>query len=237
MGFIDSGMLLAQDNPERLIFKYSCTSLEDVFLELCLQKGGQTIKNHDTIKEVPEEEEQDEEEAKEVGNPPEINNNGELGGERQSAAKLRAKLNARKAAKKSSSFKRQKEAPTSLVLSTANLSLAKPSAKSAAESFHHARPPTSKSKSDSNGGRNLASGGRPARDVLNCSRLLALLTKNYILFKRNPVAIILLNVLPIVQIALYCISFERNPQHIRIAVVNRDNRTNSLSNVSCRGCC
>lgn len=76
-----------------------------------------------------------------------------------------------------------------------------------------------------------SSSGRGDGGHCNVNRLHALLTKNYILFKRNPVSIILLNILPIIQIALYCISFERNPQHIPIAVVNRDNRSNSLSNL------
>ena len=220
MGFIDSGTLLAQDNPERLILKYNCLSLEDVFLELCLHKNGQSIVNNQTIEEEPEEEQEK--------NDNEINNNSNVDtNEMKSSSKKKSKLSLRKSVpmpEKKLSLKNN--APS--VLSTANFSLA-PSAKSSA-AFRHARPPARKSKGDSRD--LLVTRGKPSRDHLNLNRLTALLTKNYVLFKRNPVSIILLNILPIFQIALYCVSFERNPQHIPIAVVNRDNRSSSLSNVS-----
>lgn len=235
MGFIDSGTLLAQDNPERLIFKFGLTSLEDVFLELCLQKSGQTIKNHDTIEEHPEEEEGEEDSG--------INMivSGDRNSSSSSSMKRKRRLSMRKSAilKKKSSLKKNtssNHAPLA-VLSTANLAMstAQPT-KSVTESFHPSTKlsnSTKQSRRTENGGGLSSIEQSPVSDgQVNMNRLQSLLTKNYILFKRNPVSIILLNILPIIQIALYCISFERNPQGIPIAVVNRDNRSNSLSNVS-----
>lgn len=235
MGFIDSGTLLAQDNPERLIFKFGLTSLEDVFLELCLQKSGQTIKNHDTIDEQPEEEEEAED-----GNDINMIVSGDRNSSSSSSMKRKRRLSMRKSAilKKKSSLKKTSSSNHSplAVLSTTNLAMstAQPT-KSTTESFY---PSTNSGKQSRRTESGSASGltsmeqSQTSDGQVSMHRLHALLTKNYILFKRNPVSIILLNVLPIIQIALYCISFERNPQGIPIAVVNRDNRSNSLSNVS-----
>lgn len=240
MGFIDSGTLLAQDNPERLIFKFGLTSLEDVFLELCLQKSGQTIKNHDTIDEQPEEEEEAED-----GNDSGINMivSGDRNSSSSSSMKRKRRLSMRKSAilKKKSSLKKttsSNHAPLA-VLSTTSLAMstAQPT-KSATELFYPSPKLSNLSKQSRRTESGSASGltsieqSQTLDGQVSMHRLHALLTKNYILFKRNPVSIILLNVLPIIQIALYCISFERNPQGIPIAVVNRDNRSNSLSNVS-----
>lgn len=248
MGFIDSGTLLAQDNPERLIFKYSCTSLEDVFLELCLHKGGgQTIKSHNTIEEEGDETDS----GINMRTVPEDSSRGSGGG--SNSMKRKRKLSMRKSAiLKRSSLKRStsssNHAPLA-VLSTASLAMstAQQSAKSATASSAF-QPSANKSSARADNGsgggafvssppslNQQSSSGRGDGGHCNVNRLHALLTKNYILFKRNPVSIILLNILPIIQIALYCISFERNPQHIPIAVVNRDNRSNSLSNVSSGG--
>src|SRR5699024_1042413 len=75
---------------------------------------------------------------------------------------------------------------------------------------------------------------RSSTQLIHGDRLFSLLKKNYILFKRNPVSIVLLNILPILQVSLYCISFARNPHDIPIAVVNYENKSLSLSNVSPR---
>lgn len=240
VGFIDSGMLLAQDNPERLIFKYNVISLEDVFLELCLQKSGRPIKNHDTIEEDPEEEEYAEADAAEKG---ELNNNSFT-----ASMKRKNKLSMRKSAtlKKSSLKKKNSVGNGSgaqlTVLSTASLALPSKVPADGTLALRNGRPLARRSKSrEERNARGLImqaqslpdpSKSSASEQLINLNRLMAMLTKNYILFKRNPVAIILLNILPIFQIALYCISFERNPLNIPIAVVNRDNSSSSLSNVS-----
>src|SRR5690606_13429347 len=57
VGFIDSGTMLAEDNPQRLLFKYNCISLEDVFLELCLEKSRLSLQQQ-TIREEEEEDQE-----------------------------------------------------------------------------------------------------------------------------------------------------------------------------------
>ena len=67
---------------------------------------------------------------------------------------------------------------------------------------------------------------------LDYGRFTALLAKNYLLYRRNPVSIILMNVIPLVQVTLFCVTFARNPENIPVAIVNFENHSLSLSNVS-----
>ena len=253
VGFIDSGTLLAQDNPERLIFKYNCSSLEDVFLELCLQKS-QDVGTHpqmsisnQIIKEEDENYDEDDE----------INNNNISRNEMSISKKINDNYRKGKfklSLKKSNNNNNNITNLTS-VLSVTNLtmntSISSKSSSNHHRAFKHSKPlrVTNKIRNNNNNNininkqniaanNNIGVGGKKTTastcsgDYFSANRMFALLTKNYILFKRNPVSIILLNILPILQIALYCFSFERNPQQIPIAVVNRDNRSTSLSNVS-----
>lgn len=193
VGFIDSGSLLAQDNPANLLHKYNCISLEDVFLELCLQKTA--IRSTDMIEEVIEVDDDVESNNNNNNNDAFVdasdknnNNNDKL---TPNAAKLN--LNGRPTPQKKM-YKRSES--TSLV----------------------------KNENEIEG------------TYFNCHRLNSLLKKNYILFRRNPVSIILLNVLPLFQMLLFAITFGRSPRNVPVSIVNHDaNATNSLSNVSfCR---
>ncbi|XP_022701989.1 ABC transporter G family member 20-like isoform X5 [Varroa jacobsoni] len=54
VGLMRSGRMLAQDTPDRLLEDYNCTTLEDVFLQLCLadKEGRAIIKNMRMISNV-----------------------------------------------------------------------------------------------------------------------------------------------------------------------------------------
>ena len=41
VGLMRNGALLAEENPMKLMESYNLTSLEDVFLKLCMRKGNQ----------------------------------------------------------------------------------------------------------------------------------------------------------------------------------------------------
>lgn len=218
-------MVLAQDNPERLITKYSCRSLEDVFLELCLQKptaGNRSHQMHSIQNETIDETEEDDINHQIVDD--QMNEN------------------------------------KSVIISTKhNLSLIAASNKNV-RGFKQSR--TNKNKNDKNNNNNnnnfdynnnnnnnnlkriptmnvdasldkewVEKMSRHSKHI-SMARLISLLKKNYIQFKRNPVSIMLLNIIPILTIVMFCVSFQNNPTNIPIAVVNRDNRTGSLSNVS-----
>ena len=43
VGLMRNGALLAEENPLRLMENYNLTSLEDVFLKLCMRKNSQVI--------------------------------------------------------------------------------------------------------------------------------------------------------------------------------------------------
>lgn len=224
VGFIDSGVVLAQDNPERLITKYSCRSLEDVFLELCLQKptaGNRSHQMHSIQNETIDETEEDDINHQIVDD--QMNEN------------------------------------KSVIISTKhNLSLIAASNKNV-RGFKQSR--TNKNKNDKNNNNNnnnfdynnnnnnnnlkriptmnvdasldkewVEKMSRHSKHI-SMARLISLLKKNYIQFKRNPVSIMLLNIIPILTIVMFCVSFQNNPTNIPIAVVNRDNRTGSLSNL------
>lgn len=47
VGLMRSGRMLAQDEPDRLLVDFNCSTLEDVFLSLCLaDKEGRAIVKH-----------------------------------------------------------------------------------------------------------------------------------------------------------------------------------------------
>ena len=43
VGLMRNGALLAEENPSKLMETYNLTSLEDVFLKLCMRKNSQVI--------------------------------------------------------------------------------------------------------------------------------------------------------------------------------------------------
>ena len=43
VGLMRNGALLAEENPSKLMEAYNLTSLEDVFLKLCMRKSSQVI--------------------------------------------------------------------------------------------------------------------------------------------------------------------------------------------------
>lgn len=74
---------------------------------------------------------------------------------------------------------------------------------------------------------------RPRLDLsCNFQRLCVLINTNYIMFKRSPSYMILLLILPLLQIMICIVTIGANPHDIPIAVVNRDNKSTSLANVS-----
>lgn len=177
VGFIDCGYMLAEDNPQNLLDKYNCDNLEDVFLELCLEKAQpQTSDINNNNEKIMDK------------NLPLENNNNE------------------------SIMNNNKEEITKLTKSADN--------------------PVELNRKYINSDSNIFYKTFAKDRFINLRRLNALLIKNFILFRRNPNSIILMNIIPVFQIAMFCLSFARNPENIPVAIVNHENRTHSLSNVS-----
>lgn len=176
--------MLTEDNPQNLLAKYNCDNLEDVFLELCLEKTqlqtSDINNNHDRIMDKNLSLEND-------------NNNNE--------SIMNNKTN---------------EEITKLTKSADNLIPVEVN-----------RKYINTSDSDNIFYKTFAKDR-----FINLRRLNALLIKNFILFRRNPNSIILMNIIPVFQIAMFCLSFARNPENIPVAIVNHENRSHSLSNVS-----
>ena len=49
VGLMRNGALLAEENPSRLMENYNLTSLEDVFLKLCMRKNSQVIFEYNSL--------------------------------------------------------------------------------------------------------------------------------------------------------------------------------------------
>lgn len=208
--------MLAEDNPQRLLRKYNCKSLEDVFLELCLEKSREPL-NVQGVKVIVEDEDQGITIL--IGN----NKNDEDNKENRDNNNNNAPVPYCTKNVKRKKRKGSRKMVTPSVFTNNELTL---SPKYTDPSHFHV-----------NKGREML---MPVQTNINLScslnRLFALLNKNYILFKRNPVAIIMLNILPLIQISLYCFSLAKNPRNIPVAVVNHDNKSTSLSNVSIFPC-
>ncbi|KAH7639484.1 abc transporter sub-family a-like protein 16 [Dermatophagoides farinae] len=213
VGFVDSGIILAEDNPQRLLFKYNCRSLEDVFLELCLERARQPeisnenkpqISQHCSIPEVTvqiivEESNDNHHESSE--------NSSDGSIEQIEMSQIpRDMNNNNNNSQTSQEFKATDDTLISPILPTPPI---------------HPNAPQA----------NMDGATNTKLPWLDYSRLHALLAKNYLLYRRNPVSIILMNIIPLVQVTLFCVTFARNPENIPVAVVNHENRTQSLSNL------
>ncbi|UXI22695.1 Hrp65 protein [Sarcoptes scabiei] len=231
VGFIDSGVVLAEDNPQRLLYKYNCDSLEDVFLELCLEKAksnnieieneekknsnqidGQEINNTFNCKSIKEKNQmklQNQIIIEEDTDRDDLVNNGDIKSDPNNNNNNntdRCKIDDdgdQYSKSKKLSIEKIDDFESKLKLKQQQFSSPISMGFRAANNHHY----------------------------LNTRRITALLEKNFILFKRNPSSIILLNLIPVLQMTLFCITFNRNPENIPIAVVNDENRTHSLSNL------
>lgn len=204
VGFIDSGLVLAEDSPEQLLKQFKCKSLEDVFLELCLAKSAPPIGEKPVFT---------------VGEEVVVSSDGDPNNNNNKLTPVPYSTKNVKRIKPTANTGRAKISEATFTTNNEEKSV---------EAFKQEKPNFDSGKRTM---RPASCGGGGGR-LFSRKRLNALLTKNYILFKRNPVSIILLNILPVIQIGLYCFSFARDPHHIPVAIVNHDNHSLSLSHVS-----
>ena len=67
------------------------------------------------------------------------------------------------------------------------------------------------------------SSSSPLSSLVDISHMKALLLKNVINLKRNPMAVFFSLILPVVQIVLYCVSVNKMPNNLSVSVYNSDN--------------
>lgn len=189
VGFIDSGTVLAEDNPLKLIQKLNCQSLEDVFLHLCIVKSTQPVMSKSQAiaehvhYEPPEDQNNNDMEMRDKNDDPSVTTNGEVPANKDSA----------------------------LVA----VNIVQPGLKNG---LNKMRVHSNEDLIETNSSWN---------------RMKALLKRHWVIFKRNPTSMVLLNIIPVLQTFFFCITFAHNPTNIPVAIVNHDSQANnSLSNVS-----